>query len=192
MVCGSAGSTIVRTSWRSHCGPFSLCTTVAAKTHSDVLSRCPGQIIVTKAYSTTFYLPHISSPALSIPSHPVVPTPSIAPRQLMWSSYSTAPEIIPASALFYTTPISGSPYDISVVPGAAAYPYSDAFGEGVGQATAGVPASFVIQAKASRSIYCLTVYGRVVGAVACYVSKLFGRYSFVVESRRKLRNAAYL
>ncbi|CAM9800578.1 unnamed protein product [Ectocarpus sp. 6 AP-2014] len=67
--------------------------------------------------------------------------------QLMWSSYSTAPAVIPASALFYTTPISGSPYNISVVPGAAAYPFTEAFGEGVTNASAGVFASFVIQAK---------------------------------------------
>lgn len=67
--------------------------------------------------------------------------------QFFWSSYSTAPSVIPASALFYTTPISGSPYNISVVPGAAAYPYTDAYGEGVKNASAGVSASFVIQAK---------------------------------------------
>lgn len=65
----------------------------------------------------------------------------------MWSSYSTAPSVIPASALFYATPISGSPYNVSVVPGAAAYPYTDAYGEGVAKAAAGVPVSFVIQAK---------------------------------------------
>ncbi|CAM9356761.1 unnamed protein product, partial [Laminaria digitata] len=41
--------------------------------------------------------------------------------QLMWSSFSTAPAVIPASALFYATPISGSPYNVSIVPGAAAY-----------------------------------------------------------------------
>lgn len=69
--------------------------------------------------------------------------------QFFWSSYSTAPSVIPASALFYTTPISGSPYNISVVPGAAAYPYTEAYGEGVVNASAGVSASFVIQAKAS-------------------------------------------
>lgn len=68
--------------------------------------------------------------------------------QFMWSSYSTAPAVIPESALFYTTPISGSPYNISVVPGAAAYPFTEAFGEGVVNASAGVLASFTIQAKA--------------------------------------------
>lgn len=79
-----------------------------------------------------------------------VPEPLLVPldlSQLMWSSYSTPPMIIPASALFYATPISGSPYDISVVPGAATYPYSEAFGEGLVNASAGVPASFVIQTK---------------------------------------------
>lgn len=65
----------------------------------------------------------------------------------MWSSFSTAPAVIPASALFYATPISGSPYNVSIVPGAAAYPYTEAFGEGVANASAGVPATFVIQAK---------------------------------------------
>ena len=67
--------------------------------------------------------------------------------QFTWSSYSTAPAVVPTSALFYTTPISGSPYNISVVPGAAAYPYTEAYGEGVVNASAGVSASFVIQAK---------------------------------------------
>lgn len=67
--------------------------------------------------------------------------------QLMWSSFSTAPAVVPASALFYATHISGSPYNVSIVPGAAAYPYTEAFGEGVAKASAGVPASFVIQAK---------------------------------------------
>lgn len=65
----------------------------------------------------------------------------------MWSSYSIAPSVIPESALFYTTPISGSPFKISVVPGAAAYPYTEAYGEGVVNASAGVFASFTIQAK---------------------------------------------
>lgn len=74
--------------------------------------------------------------------------------KLMWSSYSTAPAVIPASALFYSTPISGSPYNISVVPGAAAYPYTEAYGEGVTNASAGVFASFVIQAKV-RVLVCL-------------------------------------
>lgn len=67
--------------------------------------------------------------------------------QFMWSSYSTAPAAIPSSALFYTTPISGSPFNISVVPGAAAYPFTEAYGEGVVNASAGVFASFTIQAK---------------------------------------------
>lgn len=65
----------------------------------------------------------------------------------MWSSYSIAPAVVPESALFYTTPISGSPFNISVVPGAAAYPYTDAYGEGLVNASAGVSASFTIQAK---------------------------------------------
>lgn len=78
----------------------------------------------------------------------VVPLVSIpVVMQLMWSSFSTAPAVVPASALFYATPISGSPYNVSIVPGAAAYPYTEAFGEGVAKASAGVPASFVIQAK---------------------------------------------
>lgn len=75
------------------------------------------------------------------------PRDTLLRAQLMWSSYSTAPAVIPASALFYTAPISGSPYNISVVPGAAAYPFTEAFGEGVTNASAGVFASFVIQAK---------------------------------------------
>ncbi|CAM9348575.1 unnamed protein product, partial [Discosporangium mesarthrocarpum] len=67
--------------------------------------------------------------------------------QLMWSSYSTAPEIIPAGSLYHSNSIAGSPYDIDVVPGAASYPFTDASGEGLRAADAGVPASFIIQAK---------------------------------------------
>lgn len=76
----------------------------------------------------------------------------------MWSSYSTAPEVVPASSLFYATPISGSPYNISVVPGAAAYPYTEAYGSGVANAAAGVPAFFVIQAKVCTiRIHCTLI-----------------------------------
>lgn len=87
-------------------------------------------------------------PSFRLPPRPPRLCDNLNPSsQLMWSSYSTAPAAIPSSALFYATPISGSPYDISVVPGAASYPYSEAFGEGVAHASAGVPSSFVIQAK---------------------------------------------
>lgn len=85
--------------------------------------------------------------------------------QFMWSSYSTAPAVIPESALFYTTPISGSPFNISVVPGAAAYPYTEAYGEGVASASAGVFASFTIQTKV-RTPEAVVIH--VDQYVACY------------------------
>eukprot|EP00953_Heterococcus_sp_UTEX-ZZ885_P018963 10595-Heterococcus_DN1.PRE.1 len=72
-----------------------------------------------------------------------------ARMQLMWSSYSTPPQVIPASALYYALPISGSPWPIDVAPGGATYPWTDATGSGLANATAGQPAEFVIQARDS-------------------------------------------
>ncbi len=86
----------------------------------------------------------INRPSFAILICPAAPTDCV---QFMWSSYSTAPAVVPTSNLFYTTPISGSPYNVTVVPGAAAYPYTEAYGEGVVNASAGVSASFVIQAR---------------------------------------------
>ncbi|CAM9122957.1 unnamed protein product, partial [Choristocarpus tenellus] len=57
--------------------------------------------------------------------------------QLMWSSYSITPEIIPARSLYYATPIAGSPFDIEVVPGAASYPFTTVYGSGITKAEAG-------------------------------------------------------
>ena len=54
-------------------------------------------------------------------------------------------QVIPASQLFYATDIVGSPFPTTVVPGAADYPYTTAFGPGLANATAGQVASFFIQ-----------------------------------------------
>ncbi|KAG5186906.1 hypothetical protein JKP88DRAFT_156261, partial [Tribonema minus] len=67
--------------------------------------------------------------------------------QLRWSSYSTPPQVIPSSALFYALPVVGSPWAVDVVPGALTYPWTDATGNGLTHATAGEPAEFIIQAK---------------------------------------------
>ncbi|CAM9130727.1 unnamed protein product, partial [Phaeothamnion confervicola] len=66
---------------------------------------------------------------------------------LLWSSYSLRPEAIPPDHLFSSQPIAGSPFDIEVAPGAAAYPYTDAYGAGLSAAVAGEPVAFLIQAK---------------------------------------------
>lgn len=66
---------------------------------------------------------------------------------LMWSSASVRKQIIPSSALFHSTDIKGSPYTTTVVPGAADFPFTDAFGDGLTNAIAGNIATFFIQTK---------------------------------------------
>lgn len=66
---------------------------------------------------------------------------------LSWSSSSMNKVIIPSSSLFYSTDIVGSPYTTLVVPGAADYPYTNAFGSGLSSATAGSIGVFYIQTK---------------------------------------------
>jgi hypothetical protein len=52
--------------------------------------------------------------------------------------------------LFWSgTDIEASPFETYIVPGAADYPYTDAYGAGLNDATAGKPAFFYIQAKDS-------------------------------------------
>jgi uncharacterized protein YpmB len=66
---------------------------------------------------------------------------------LQWSSASVRKQIIPSTYLFYATDIVGSPFSTTIVPGAADYPYTDAFGDGLLNATAGSIATFYIQTK---------------------------------------------
>lgn len=69
--------------------------------------------------------------------------------QMSYSSSSITKQTIPPSVLFYAMPIVGSPYSVMVVPGAADYPFTIAFGEGTSNATAGQTAQFFIQTKDS-------------------------------------------
>jgi len=66
---------------------------------------------------------------------------------LQWSSYSIKKQVIPPQNLFFSQHIVGSPFDITVIPGAADYPYTTATGLGLTTAVAGLPASFDIQTK---------------------------------------------
>lgn len=66
---------------------------------------------------------------------------------LSWSSSYLSVEPIPSRYLFYGEHILGSPFPITVTPGAMDFPYTTAFGDGLTQATAGIPAQFVIQTK---------------------------------------------
>merc|ERR1711871_413380 len=67
--------------------------------------------------------------------------------QLMYSSISVRKQVVPKSALYYIMPIVGSPFTTNVVPGAADYPYTTAFGPGLEGAITGTPTYFYIQTK---------------------------------------------
>lgn len=56
---------------------------------------------------------------------------------LMYSSASVRKQIIPSSAFFSTQDVVGSPFVTTVVPGAADYPYTTAFGAGLAAAVTG-------------------------------------------------------
>lgn len=68
---------------------------------------------------------------------------------LKYSSSTLKKQKIPSSALFYAMPIVDSPFEVTVIPGAADYPYTIAFGAGLYNATAGVTAHFFVQTKDS-------------------------------------------
>merc|ERR1711871_1578225 len=70
--------------------------------------------------------------------------------RLSYSSVTLKKQTIPSSKLFYVEPIIGSPFNTAVVPGAAEYPYTDAYGDGLANAISGTPAQFFIQTKDSR------------------------------------------
>ena len=71
---------------------------------------------------------------------------------LQYSSASVRKQVIPASQLFYATDIVGSPFTTTIVPGAADYPYTNAFGSGLANATAGMIATFFVQTKGTSSL----------------------------------------
>lgn len=66
---------------------------------------------------------------------------------LYYSSPSLPKQPIPSSALYYSMPIVNSPFFATVVPGGADFPYTIAFGPGLSNATAGIPATFSVQTK---------------------------------------------
>ena len=96
----------------------------------------------------TIYLPYLTSshtplpPLLSHPPSPYLllhlPPPHLSPL---------SPQVIPSSQLFYATDIVGSPFATTIVPGAADYPYTNAYGPGLANATAGMIATFFVQTK---------------------------------------------
>ena len=66
---------------------------------------------------------------------------------IMWQSPSMSQHIIPSSRLFASADhIAGSPFSTSVFPARTSGVLSTAMGQGLSLATAGVPASFTIQA----------------------------------------------
>jgi hypothetical protein len=50
---------------------------------------------------------------------------------LEWSSFSQAKEVVPADSLYYATHLVSSPFALNVVPGAADYPHTTAYGPGL-------------------------------------------------------------
>jgi hypothetical protein len=70
-----------------------------------------------------------------------------ASLKLEWQSLSIFRTIIPSSAYYYATQVSGSPYDLTVMPGASDYPYTSASGDGLSHAIAGEVATFIIQTR---------------------------------------------
>lgn len=57
------------------------------------------------------------------------------------------PQTVPSTALYHSTHIAGSPFNLDVLPGATDYPFTTAVGPGLSAATAGEPAVFTIQAR---------------------------------------------
>uniref|UniRef100_K3WF50 Titin n=1 Tax=Globisporangium ultimum (strain ATCC 200006 / CBS 805.95 / DAOM BR144) TaxID=431595 RepID=K3WF50_GLOUD len=64
-----------------------------------------------------------------------------------WSSSYLPLQPIPKSALYHGDHILGSPFAITVTPGATDFPHTTAFGQGLKTATAGIMAQLTIQAK---------------------------------------------
>ena len=107
-----------------------------------------------------------------------------ANMQMSYSSSSITKQVVPSTALFYAMQIVGSPYNVLVVPGAADYPFTVAFGSGLSRAVAGQAAVFFIQTKDSvgnnqtidyeafEPTELLQVTVEAVGAIAVYFGEL--------------------
>jgi len=66
---------------------------------------------------------------------------------LSYSSLSVKKQIFPSKNLYYSLDVIGSPFTTNVIPGAADYPYTIAYGKGLSSAITGTPAWFYIQSK---------------------------------------------
>jgi hypothetical protein len=68
--------------------------------------------------------------------------------RLQWSATEVPKQTVPADRLYVATHLAGSPFQLNVVPGAADYPYSTAYGPGLVSETpvVGESAKFTIQA----------------------------------------------
>ena len=66
---------------------------------------------------------------------------------VMFSTPTIRKQVVPSSYFFSAQQIVGSPYNTVVVPGAADYPYTTAYGPGLTAAVSGFPAVFYVQTK---------------------------------------------
>ena len=66
-----------------------------------------------------------------------------------YGSTSVKKQVVPSANLYNSLDVVGSPFSTVIVPGAAEYPFTDAYGLGLSLATTGTPASFRIQVKDS-------------------------------------------
>ena len=92
----------------------------------------------------------------------------VASISLQWSSPSTPLQLIPASALYYRTPVGGSPYtNFTIAPGSPSWANSYAYDNnsallgvtgGLSASTAGISTAFLFQA--------VDVFGNVMTAIA--------------------------
>lgn len=55
---------------------------------------------------------------------------------MMWGSDSIPPSVVPASALYYATPIAGSPFDATMLREDDDFPHTDVYREEPGRAPA--------------------------------------------------------
>jgi len=67
--------------------------------------------------------------------------------KLEWQSLSIFRQVIPSSSFYYATQVSGSPYALTIMPGASDYPFTSAEGDGLSHSIAGEIAHFIIQTR---------------------------------------------
>lgn len=110
---------------------------------------------------------------------------------LAWSSASMPKHVIPASAFFVARHIVGSPFPVTVVPGAPVAAFSTAFGAGLSNAVAGQVAVFTIQARDAWG-NDMADLGEEVPPFVVNVVGMFAQYSgLVVPAGRGLYNVSF-